>query len=503
MDDVYKTTEIKNFLFKRQITTEKVRLPLKKYLPSELRKIASEIGHITGKWNPVEILTPDAENCKDEKSKFFESFLKQQTYNPQFEYLYALSIDAMTAKRQLINVFDRLCTFKSKNRTEEITVKALRKKMRDDFATCELLLGIQTRDQHRIASAIDFKYEDLSPQLYLSSLYDYHYKTKKITTSDEKGILNDEEKKFLKSITCGPEEIKKAFEWALTQYDLLRTDTNKKGYVVIIDDKATSIDVRDKSIKGSTIFIPRTRRAKADKLLELMTHEIEGHVRQSMNGQELFTFGGGILKIDDEMLYEGLAKRYDERFRRKFFGYKKFTPHPYFTFAIQKVQRGVSFYNIFEEQLDMRLHVKLKKEPDHDLPPLVNIDDKMLIRCMENSWNTTLRVIRGHTNTRNPKGFTMTKDIAYLKGWLVDRDLCSAELGFINEAGIMDITTLQLIAECDLEKNMLPYPFKNITLTYWEKILKPQMSEWKTPALHQEDPQLHPQLLLQQSSLKN
>lgn len=502
MDDSCKTSEVKNFLFKRQNTIEKVNLPLKKYLPLELRKISSEIAKITGKWNPVEILTPDAGNCKNEKAVFFESFFSKKPYNPQFEYLYALSIDAMTAKRQLINVFDRLCTFKAKNKTEDITVKALRKKMRDDFATCEMLLGIQTRDQHRIATAIDFKYEDLNPELYYTSLYDYHYKTKKQLSSDEKGILTDEEKKFLKNITYGPEEIKKAFEWALRQYNLLKTDDNKNGYVVLIDDKATSIDVRDKSVKGPTIFIPRTRRAKADKLMELMTHEIEGHVRQSMNGQELFGFAGGILKIDDEMLYEGLAKRYDERFRRRFFGYKKFTPHPYFTFAIQKVQRGVSFYNIFTEQLDMRLHVKLKREPDTSLPNFSDVDQKLLTKCMENSWSTTLRVIRGHTNTRNPKGFTMTKDIAYLKGWLVDKDLCAAELGFINESGVFDITTLQLIAECDLEKRMLPYPFKDITLTYWEKILKPLMHDWENQTFRQEKPQRQNQLLLE-SSLKN
>jgi len=475
MVDAQKTNEVKNFLFKRQNTTEKIKLPLKKHLPLELKKISIEIGKVTGKWNPVEILTPDAGNCKAEKAKFFDSFTRQKEYNPQFEYLYAQSIDAMTAKRQLINIFDRLCLYIAKNSAEHITVKALRKKMRDDFATCEMLLGIQTRDQNRIARAIDFKYEDISPELYYTSLYDYHYKTKKHINNDEKGLLTESEKKFLKNILCGPEEIKKAFEWALLQYGLLRTDENKIGYKVIIDDKATSIDVRDKSVNGPTIFIPRTRKAKADKLLELITHEIEGHVRQSMNGQELFTFGGGILKIDDEMLYEGLAKRYDERFRRKFFGYKKFTPHPYFTFAIQKVQRGVSFYNIFEEQLDMRLHVKLKEEPDHAVPDLKEIDPKILTRSMENSWNTTLRVIRGHTNTRNPKGFTMTKDISYLKGWLVDRDLCAADLGFINESAVMDTTTLQLIAECDLEKHMLPYPFKDITLKYWEKILKPQM----------------------------
>lgn len=477
MDDCPKTNEVKNFLFKRQNTTDKIKLPLKKYLPTELKKITIEIGKVTGRWNPVEILTPDAENCKEEKAKFFDSFTQHKIYNPQFEYLYALSIDAMSAKRRLINIFDKLCSYNAKNPTEHITVKALRKKLRDDFATCEMLLGIQTRDQHRIATAIDFKYEDLNPELYYTSLYDYHYKTKKLSTSDEKGLLTDDEKKFLKSITCGPEEIKKAFEWALKQYGLLRTDTNKIGYTVIIDDKATSIDVRDKSVKGPTIFIPRSRKAKADKLLELITHEIEGHVRQSMNGQELFTFGGGILKIDDEMLYEGLAKRYDERFRRKFFGYKKFTPHPYFTFAIQKVQRGVSFYNIFEEQLDMRLHVKLKEEPDHSVPSLSEIDQKLLTRCMENSWNTTLRVIRGHTNTRNPKGFTMTKDIAYLKGWLVDKDLCASDLSFVNEAAIMDTTTLQLIAECDLEEKMLPYPFKDITVKYWETILKPLMNK--------------------------
>ena len=54
--------------------------------------------------------------------------------------------------------------------------------------------------------------------------------------------------------------------------------------------------------------------------LELLRHEIDQHVRQSLNGQLMFGFGGGALKIDEEVWYEGLAKRAEIEFMRDRFG---------------------------------------------------------------------------------------------------------------------------------------------------------------------------------------
>lgn len=468
--------EVQNYIRRYNKIHPKLSVPAKNHIPLFLREIAEDISYITGLWNPVEILTPDAENCTKEKERFFTAFLASRPYNPQFTYTYANTFDIKTARRQLLYVLENLAQWTPQSRLHAIVKKAVDYKIQDDLATCDMVEGIQNRDQNKIAQAIDHKYADLDKDLYDFSKREYRKKTQAhYYTTHHTGLLSDSEVKFLKSITYHAEDIKRAFEWALREYHMLRTEENEKGYKIVIDDKATSIDVRDKSHLGPTIFIPRTRRAKGDKLLGLIAHEIEGHARQSMNGWDLFLIGGGPMKIDDEMLYEGLAKRYDEEFRQKFFGYKESVPNPYCTFAIQKVQKGFSFYEIFTEQLDMRLHVKLKISPEYDLPRYREIESKLLLKCMENSWNTTIRVLRGHTDTANPKGFTMTKDLSYLRGWQIDKQLVELGHRHITESAIITTENLPFLAEFDLTPDTLPYPYKDITVKYWKEILRPQM----------------------------
>lgn len=474
--------EVQNYIRRYNKIHPKLSIPGRSKVPKFLREVGEDISYITALWNPVEILTPDADNCKEEKDRFFNAFLEGRPYNPQFIYSYANTFDIKTNRKQLFFVWENLEQWRAKNRLEDLIKKSLNFKIQDDLATCDMVEGIQKADQHKIAAAIDHKYINLDSDLYNYSKREYKKKTERIyTTKNHKGMLSDDEVRFLKSITFYAEDIKKAFEWALREYRLLRTKDNESGYKVVIDEKATSIDVRDKSILGPTIFVPRTRKAKGDKLLGLIAHEIEGHVRQSMNGWELFMIGGGPMKIDDEMMYEGLAKRYDEEFRQKFFGYKEYIPHPYCTFAIQKVQKGFSFYEIFTEQLDMRLHVKLRIPPDQNIPSYSEIDTKLLHRCMHNAWNITIRVIRGHTDTENPRGFTMRKDLSYLRGWQIDKQLVELGHRHVNEAAIMTGADLSTLGEFDLRETHLPYPYKDITTKYWREVLRPQMIVPKTP----------------------
>ena len=476
--------EVQNYIRRYKKTNPKLSIPGRSKIPPFLQEIATDIASITGTWNPVEILTPDGENCTEEKERFFTAFLQNRPYNPQFMYSHAGTFDTKSSRRHLFAVWERLEQWQAANRIDDLIKKSLNYKIQDDLATCDMVEGIIGRDQHKIAVAIDHKYVDLDNNLYEYSKHEYKKKTERhFYTTNHKGFLSDEEVKFLKSVTFYAEDIKGAFEWALAEYGLLRTEKNRMGYRVVIDNKATSIDVRDKSVHGQTIVIPKSRKAKGDKLLGLMAHEIEGHVRQSMNGWELFMVGGGVMKIDDEMLYEGLAKRYDEEFRQKFFGYKESVPNPYSTFAIQKVQRGFSFYEIFSEQVDMRLHVKLRVSPDKKLPRLKTIDQQLLVKCMENAWNTTVRVLRGHTDTENPRGFTMTKDLSYLRGWQIDKQLVELGHRHINEAAIMTASDIVMLAEFDLTEAHFPYPYKDVTTKYWIEILRPQMTTAE-PELH-------------------
>ncbi len=70
----------------------------------------------------------------------------------------------------------------------------------------------------------------------------------------------------------------------------------------------------------------------------------------------------------------------------------------------------------------------------------------------------------------------MTKDISYLRGWLVDKQLCQLGYGHINEAAIMTCQRgLEFMAQFDVSEKDLPYPYKDVTTKYWEQVLKPQM----------------------------
>jgi len=245
-------------------------------------------------------------------------------------------------------------------------------------------------------------------------------------------------------------------------------------HILVISDKVTSIDVRDKASDGPTIFIPKDRKIKLDELIGLVAHEIEGHARQSVNGRKLFLIGGGSLMGDNDMLYEGLGKRYEARIREKLFGDKASEPLPFFTFAVNDAEIGKSFSQIFSDQLDRRLHANLGINPDQQID-VSKIDDKSLSKAKDQAWLTTYRVMRGHIDTSNPHSYALAKDLAYLRGWMLDQDLLDINAGYLNEAAVIHYKALKLIARFDLEEEDLPVPFKDVSAKYWEEVLKPKM----------------------------
>lgn len=357
---------------------------------------------------------------------------------------------------------------------------ALYFKIKDDLATCDLVNGIRTKNEKLISKAFRTKYPGTDQAILEAATSVYNNilsgRSEKINSVREKGHpLTDEEQGFLKNREFSDTDIAKAFEWALDQYGILKTKANPKGFQVKVSKDATSIDVRDKSKEGPTVFIPEGRKSKADSVLELIAHEIEGHARQSINGERTFIVGGGKLKVDNEMLYEGLGKRYDERYRRKFFGSSSGEPLPYFTFAIATAENGGSFYEIFSQQMDLRLRARIKLSLQASIPDRTHMDPKILDSVKQAAWQTTYRVMRGHIDTSNKKKFAMAKDLSYLRGWLVDKQLESNGLGFLNEEGVIASGGLQLLAELKLSEDQLPLPFKDVTSRYWEEILKPQM----------------------------
>lgn len=410
--------EVSVFLAKRG-KTELLPLPSLLEIDPKLIEIADRVAEISGSWNPVEIYTADPESIKKEKQEFLQAFKEGREYNPRFTYPYAESLE-LGADREALN---GLLAEVRKQRKAEIANRnarvALYFKIKDDLATCDLVEGIQQKDEQKIRDALKRKYPGTDPVLLAFAQKEYEKRIngeREQPVADQEVILSPEEREFLEKTKFSDEEIKTAFKWLLARYGILKTDGSDFGFRVVVDEGTTAIDVRDKSSGGPTIFIPKGRTVTGEKLLSLMAHEIEGHARQSLNGERLFKIGGGQLKVDDETLYEGLAKRYDEAFSRNFFGTTEGVPLPFYALAVACAEAGGSFHDVFSEQLEMRLHIAFNLPAGESLPSRDKVEEKVLKKAMDAAWTTTYRVMRGHVDTTNPYGFAMAKDLSYLRG---------------------------------------------------------------------------------------
>jgi hypothetical protein len=493
--------------------------------PDELVAVVEAIPESSGFLNPVEIVTPSAQSIQIEKAKVFRSFITDQGldynsftldpnnktdqdvssgYNPEFDYAYAKGLDLTDPKRKLEELREKLHSIGADSDSgnslpNEINKRAVLRiaklfilhKINDDLSSIEIADAIKKEDEQRLDRAFKNKYPGVDDALEQKAAEIYRLKTEgkdKTKTTNENPILNSEEVKFLESRTVKPEQVKSAFEWALNQYGVLKDNLRVdgiEGYSVVISNEVQFIDVRDKSKNGPTIFIPENPSTPITelKLLSYIAHEIEGHVRQSINGEKLFVLGGGKLKIDNETLYEGLAKRNDEKFTVEFLGTEEGMPDPSYTFAVKLAQEGKSFYEIFSDQVERDLHIQLKILPEDMLPEPSHIDHKILIDSLNKAWKITYRTMRGHTDMENPHAFANAKDLSYLRGWMLDHDLITHDVGYLNEAAIIHNRALKLLSEFDLDEEQLPIRSQNLPLKYWEEVIKPNLVNNQSPLI--------------------
>lgn len=475
------TPDVSNYVEKRQRMENPLAIPRIEDMSPIFRETADHLAEVTGTWNPVELYTPV--NVHEEEETFFTAFVDGNLYNPHFVYEYADQFQLGNSKQELDELLSTVRQYKPRNQIERLARIALYYKIQDDVATTLLVEGLQTRNETFIAQALQQKYPGVDDAIWQTAQQDFARRIQPQTEiqDPQAALLTQQEITDLQHRKFNPEEIQQAFTWALDQYGILKTD-QQDGFAVVIDEHTTSIDVRDKSVNGPTVFIPRDRSVNGIELLQLIGHEVEGHARQSINGQRLFLIGGERLKVDNEMLYEGLGKRYDDALSRKLTGQPTGVPLPYFTYGIRAAEQGHSFYEIFQEQLTMRVQVALHESDPRNLPLITNIDGRILMKAMDSAWLTTYRVMRGHIDTSNKykdesneQGFAMAKDLAYIRGYLIDKELQKQNIGFLNESAVIASGGLQLLAELAISENDLPLPYKDVATQYWEKFLKTAM----------------------------
>ncbi len=446
---------------------------LEHFIFSPLDQILDQIIALTGSWNPVEIYT--AHNYQAVKTKFLTQFSQNhQADNPVFDYPLVNDFAVTTFRPQLIELLGRTQTLahqlKQKTKSDpnyllqHLATQLTVLKINDDLATCDLVTGINQKNDRLTKLAVHRKYGQLSHIVISKATDVYHQllaaRAQAPPIAPKPALLTSAEQHWLENTFFNATEIAAAFSWSLAQYQLLAHRQGDSGFLVKIDPLVTSIDVRDKNSSGQpTVYIPADRRVSGQTLLSLIGHEIECHARQSMNGFKLFRLGGGSLKIDDETLYEGLAKQDDFRFERRFFGDTFSVPLPFYIQAIVLAQTGQTFCQVFEKIL-------------HNLHALTG-DDEFSPASLEHAWLITYRIFRGSTDPNNQARYGLTKDCGYLRGFLVDQDLSKLGYGEYNQLAVITGTDLGLLRIFDVEKKEIPYPLLNVQEKYWDQVLKP------------------------------
>lgn len=442
-----------------------------------LHDLSDRVEAISGSWNMVEIYTPT--NIKGEQNKFLDAYSKGEIYNPQFEYEYARNFQLGDARKNLQSILKELTAYHPPkgNRLLRLARIALYSKIKEDLATCDVIEGYQTDNEELVKKGLNVIYAPSNEAIKEEEERRYVEDCKPTTDQkSEKGLLSDEAMKYLKELKLKPEEIKAAFEWALDKYGILRKDEKSEGFVVEISSEVQAIDVRHRSQNGPTIFVP-DRARPASEILPLIAHEIEGHARQSMNGQTLFRLGGGGLSQSDEQLYEGLGNISEEKFRKTYFGSGAKKPTRFYATTVEMAEKGLSFHEIFSELIDKSLHTLLKISPENALPQKDQIDKDTWEKAVNQAWRVTYRIMRGHLDTKNELAYAMRKDLAYTAGELAHKALAENGYEHVNEAAIIAPKGLAMLAEFDLHPQNLPYPFKNVAAEYMQMLLDKRKEE--------------------------
>lgn len=485
--------EIEQFTQKDEAFEEKRSLPKFEELPGQLKEVAAGLESISSDWNPVEIYTADPELIKVEKAKVFEAYKKGEEYNPEFTYARAQEIDTSESEPKLRALQQKVRDFQPQTRDERLARVAFDRKIQDDIATTKIVDGIKTGDDAKIAEGMKKKYPGTDKALIETAKARYKELCQPETKSEKhQGVLNEEEIAWLRNRKFNAEGLKAAFEYVLQRYGILRHDTEEKnGYLVVLDERATSIDVRNKSVIGQAVFVPNTREVDGVTLLTLLDHEIGGHARQAINGEKLFGIGGGALRFDDEALYEGLAMRNESETNAKLFGKTDAMPLPYYALGVKSAEEGKSFAQIFSEQVDYRIHARLKIDPDQPLPDKSSIDASIVKSAMDGAWMATYRIMRGHIDTTNKQAYAMSKDLAYLRGYLVQAELDRQGKGHLNETGVIADGGLMMLAEYRVDAADLPIQYEltdellgkvSPAHHFFEAVLKPMMVHEKEQA---------------------
>lgn len=361
------------------------------------------IAKVAMQLNPVELITPT--NAASEKKAFIKTYENGFSVNPSFLYQKGKLRQAVKAGKELeklLEAYKGLEKYYPATKLGEAQEAAVKNiildRINDAIVTSEMAQAILDGDDSALAELSIEKYGAPTCEMFAMA---YRAATDEEFEEVGQPAFDAETIKYLKGQEYDAEEIMYYFTRVLELYGI-------EDWIVVIDDKATAIDVRDKNLAGRPmVVIPVNRKVNGMKLLELIGHEIECHLRSSENSRYFWSqiltdeyqpLVPLLAKSDNEFLYEGYAKKNDVCVTGK-----DGVPTPNYLLAMDQARRGESFATTFEAIAGFEIQNGTKLE-----------------KAYSKAWTATYRVFRGATYAKNDvvkNGYLFTKDFAYFGGY--------------------------------------------------------------------------------------
>ena len=404
--------------------------------PEVVYAAAKTMADITLRLNTVEIVTPL--NAHAEKDKWLNAARKGVFRNPTFTYDYAFLSNIAQLEPKLLSARHQLLdNLKPQDLIDEILLEIINDRIEDAHASIKLAQAILNRDDatSEYYTAKKFGRPNAVQIAEAERLTMFGH-----TLGVYEPLFDKDQRKALKDMRFDATQISEHFRRAIDYYGI-------EGWIIVIDEHATAIDVRNKTANGTPcIVIPSSREVNGLKLLELIGHEIECHLRDSENAAQLFRDLIGsdsplmplvplLAKPDDEMMYEGHAKLSDVRFSGS-----SALPKPFYTIAQYRAVQRNSFAEVANHIYELQLNL-----------------DQSESAAVKGAWLATYRALRGVTDTKNPHGYTFGKDYGYLAGFSIARDLQRRNWLDYASLRLIDLQRLSACAELDHPK----YPYKD------------------------------------------
>ncbi len=418
-----------------------------------------QLSDILAKINPVEMVT--AKNAAEAKDDWVKKAKDGFFTDPYLMYdrdllkkINSYNADLLMAKSRVQHGVI------SENAQQEAIKLLLLNRIEDAIITTEMAASILLSD--------DAGTTELSKKLYGAPsnsqiVMAYDIVNGEVKRPVLKSRFMKKDQKALEAMNFNASEIAHWFTEALKIYGI-------EGWLIDVSKNYTSIDVRDKNSTGTpTICIPEKRTVNGLKLLELIGHEIESHLRGSENCKALIA---GVLeeksplaplypiiaKSDNELFYEGVAKISDVGINGS-----DGLPLPYASIAYNQARHGSNFGEIAEVIFEMRMkNTSIKKTAKKG----EDEDERRRDAALKGAWTTTYRIMRGATNTAKG-GYSFTKDYIYASGYEVARLTNPKYLDF-GSMTIPELTSLYEYGHFNLEPK---YPYKDAVSKIKEQLL--------------------------------